>query len=211
MPVFSLIAIKRLKTEETRKKCVINQYRFNECYRYHTNSEGKDIILGKGGFGTVHEGVSIQSPQEHYAIKYMEEQLYPRHDEVYQEVAILQQLYHPNIIHLYDFFDEEDFYYLVMEKVAGGELFDRIGEKKHRYNESEARDACKMILHALWYMYNKGIVHRDLKPENLLLVDKGNDSVIKIADFGALLRLIDVTLAILTHCSNGISCYNINV
>jgi serine/threonine protein kinase len=206
--------LKRFKTEEMTNACVINHHPFNECYRYHTNSEGMDIILGEGSYGKVFAGVKLSKQNDvaaendpskkdyEYAVKKItKEKIKPFKDyfdgkDNLNEVVILQQLRdHPHIIDLHDFFDEGDFYYLVMENMTGGELFDRIVAKKC-YSESEARDACKMILHALSYMHKKGIVHRDLKPENLLLVDKGNASVIKIADFGALLRLIDVLLGI---------------
>ena len=89
----------------------------------------------------------------------------------------------PHIIQLHDFFDEDQFYFLVMERVTGGELFDRIIEKGC-YNENEARSVCKILLNAVAYMHNQGIAHRDLKPDNLLLVEKGNDTMIKVVDFG---------------------------
>jgi len=54
------------------------------------------------------------------------------------EVSILRDLQHPNIIAMYDFYEEEEFYYLVMEVMEGGELFDRIVQKSY-YNEKEAR------------------------------------------------------------------------
>jgi serine/threonine protein kinase len=83
---------------------------------------------------------------------------------------------------LYDVFDEPQYYYLVTEKMQGGELFDRIVQKSY-YNEKEARDTCKIIFEAIQYCHDRSVAHRDLKPENLLLVGE-NDSDIKIADFG---------------------------
>ena len=116
-------------------------------------------------------------------------------DRIKTEVKTLRRLQqeetiHPNIIKFHDFFDrEETFYYLVMEKMADENLFDKIA-KKDSYNEKEVRDHCEVILKALNFMHERGIVHRNLKPENLLLVEKPKRLleplryVIKITDFG---------------------------
>ena len=74
----------------------------------------------------------------------------------------------PNIVQLYEVFEEKHFSYLVTELMLGGELFDRIIEKK-TFSESEARSCCRCVLSALEYMHSKRVAHRDLKPENLLL------------------------------------------
>jgi serine/threonine protein kinase len=70
-----------------------------------------------------------------------------------------------------------------MERMSGGELFDRIVAKAY-YNEKEARDTCKILLEAVGFMHMNHVAHRDLKPENLLLLSKDDDSAVKIADFG---------------------------
>jgi calcium/calmodulin-dependent protein kinase I len=80
-----------------------------------------------------------------------------------EEVAILTEFKHPNIIRLYDFFEEPSTYYLVMENMSGGELFDRIVAKAY-YNEKEARDTCKIIIDAVRYCHDNQVAHRDLKP-----------------------------------------------
>ena len=90
---------------------------------------------------------------------------------------------HPNIVKLYDFFDEKRYYYMAIELMEGGELFERI-VKKTFYNEKEARDLIRILLDALAYLHHRHIVHRDLKPENLLLKSPYNDFDIKLADFG---------------------------
>jgi serine/threonine protein kinase len=90
---------------------------------------------------------------------------------------------HSHIIRLYDFFTEPATYYLVMERMRGGELFDRIVAKAY-YNEKEARDTCKIVLEAVGYCHKNHVAHRDLKPENLLLLSEDDDSAVKIADFG---------------------------
>jgi calcium/calmodulin-dependent protein kinase I len=84
---------------------------------------------------------------------------------------------------LYDVYEEKSFWYLVTEKMTGGELFDRIVSKSF-YNEKEARDVCKILFEAIGYCHKHSVAHRDLKPENLLLRSEDNDSEIKIADFG---------------------------
>jgi calcium/calmodulin-dependent protein kinase I len=84
------------------------------------------------------------------------------------EIAILKEFDHPHIIRLYDVFDESQYYYLVTEKMSGGELFDRIVQKSY-YNEKEARDVCKILFEAIGYCHSHQVAHRDLKPENLLL------------------------------------------
>ena len=70
-----------------------------------------------------------------------------------------------------------------MERMCGGELFDRIVAKAY-YNEKEARDVCKILLEAVGYCHENHVAHRDLKPENLLLLAEDDDSAVKIADFG---------------------------
>ena len=99
------------------------------------------------------------------------------------EIMVLNELQHPHIIRLYDVYEEKDFWYLVTEKMSGGELFDRIVAKSY-YNEKEARDVCKILFEAIGHCHNNSVAHRDLKPENLLLRSEVNDSEIKIADFG---------------------------
>ena len=112
------------------------------------------------------------------------------------EVSILGEVKHPNVIHMLAFYEEEEHYYLVMEIMGGGELFDRIVQKSY-YNEKDARDLVKILLDAIYYMHERNIVHRDLKPENLLLASMTNDSDIRLADFGFAKR---VTKALSTQC-----------
>lgn len=90
---------------------------------------------------------------------------------------------HPNILKCLGFFDEEEMYYLVMEYMEGGELFDRI-VKKTFYSEKEARDLVYILLSTIHYCHTRNVVHRDLKPENLLLSSLDDDAHVKLADFG---------------------------
>ena len=73
--------------------------------------------------------------------------------------------------------------YLVLEYISGGELFDKIIEKQV-YTEDEARNAIRILIQTIDYLHNNNIAHRDLKPENILLLDKTNDSLITLSDFG---------------------------
>jgi calcium/calmodulin-dependent protein kinase I len=99
------------------------------------------------------------------------------------EQEIIQSLNHPNIIKCYHFYDEPTVFYIILEYVTGGELFDRIVEKSH-YTEKEARDLVELILLIVKHCHDRDIVHRDLKPENLLLVSVDDDEAVKLADFG---------------------------
>jgi calcium/calmodulin-dependent protein kinase I len=107
----------------------------------------------------------------------------------------MTKLNHPNIVRLVNAYDEPDQYYLVMELVTGGELFDRICEKEC-YTELEARDTARILLAALEFMHAKKVVHRDLKPENLLL------EVSSIADYSwCLFSSLTCRAATLLLCS----------
>lgn len=107
---------------------------------------------------------------------------------IYDEVAILASLNHPHIVPLIDFFDEKDCYFIVMELMSGGDLFDRIGKKKS-YSEADARDLIVKMLKAVAYCHARKIAHCDMKPKNLLLMTEENDSFIKLADFGFAARV----------------------
>ena len=152
--------------------------RFDELYRLKG-------VLGTGAFSTVREGFHRSDAQISYAVKCINRKKLSVEDEaaLLDEVSILKELKHEHIIRLFDFFEEPSTYYLVMERMRGGELFDRIVAKAY-YNEKEARDTCKIVLEAVRYCHENHVAHRDLKPENLLLLSDVDDSAVKIADFG---------------------------
>jgi len=141
--------------------------------------------LGSGAFSTVFRAIK-KDTGEVVAIKHISKKDVPSKEDIEnlrEEVAILRQIHHPHVMRCLGFYSDQKYFSVVTELVIGGELFDRIVEKKH-YNELMARDLVKIFLETLDFMHSNGIVHRDLKPENLLLSDKDDDTNIKIADFG---------------------------
>lgn len=115
------------------------------------------------------------------------------------EIDILKQVDHPNIVKFYDIYEDEKYMYIVMELLGGGELFDQI-MKKETFSEKESRDIIAPIFDALIYCHNIGIVHRDIKPENLLFSSKNlQTGIIKVSDFG-LARLLTADQLATTTC-----------
>jgi len=86
-------------------------------------------------------------------------------------------------VKLYDLYETETEYFLVLQLITGGELFDRIVELVH-YSEKDASEIVKKIVLGVQHLHSKKIVHRDLKPENLLLTTKEPDANVLITDFG---------------------------
>lgn len=144
--------------------------------------------LGEGAFSVVKLATHKQTGEK-VAIKCIDRRGLAKDDEdaLRQEVSIMKTLNHENIVKFFDFFEEPKYFYVVLEFVEGGELFDRIVTKTF-YNEKEARDVVLTVLNGIKYCHDKGIAHRDLKPENLLLTSKQDDCFVKIADFGFAIR-----------------------
>jgi len=99
------------------------------------------------------------------------------------EIEVFKRCGHENVVKMADFFETSKEWIMVLEKVTGGELLDRISERD-RYREDDARKAIYETLLAVEHLHSRGVVHRDIKPENLLLLSKDDDAPIKIADFG---------------------------
>ncbi|GMG47196.1 unnamed protein product [Ambrosiozyma monospora] len=97
-----------------------------------------------------------------------------------REIIIMKLISHPNIMGLYDVWENQKELYLVLEYVEGGELFDFL-INHGRLTEEEAINYFRQIINGVEYCHRFNICHRDLKPENILL-DRNHN--IKIADFG---------------------------
>ena len=155
-----------------------NQHHFQAIY------EVEDTI-GSGAFGHVISAVH-KSTKERRAVKVLPKKKFSSTkstDKLLGEVEILKQLDHPNIVRLYEFFQDEKYLYIVMELCNGGELLDEIVNKRGM-DEATAASYMRQLLSAVCYCHSKHIVHRDLKPENLLLSSKSADATLKVIDFG---------------------------
>ncbi|CAM4566466.1 serine/threonine-protein kinase Chk2 isoform X1 [Lepidochelys kempii] len=98
------------------------------------------------------------------------------------EIEILKKINHPCLIKIKNFFDAED-YYIVLELMEGGELYDRVS-RSTKMKEATCKLYFYQMLLAVKYLHENGIIHRDLKPENVLLSSSEETCLIKITDFG---------------------------
>mmetsp|Transcript_11164 Transcript_11164/g.26867 ORF Transcript_11164/g.26867 Transcript_11164/m.26867 type:complete len:729 (+) Transcript_11164:171-2357(+) len=119
-------------------------------------------------------------------------------DAIHHELAVLKSCKHSHIIEIIDFFEDDENFYLVMERMDGGDVFDRIIDKQ-KYTEKDARDLAKFLLEAVHLIHSKDIAHRDLKPQNILLKSKESNADIKLADFGFACR-VHTPQSLTTRC-----------
>jgi len=91
---------------------------------------------------------------------------------------------HPNIVRLNDLFESSESFFLVLEYMGGGDLFDYLKVRSFRISEDRAREISLQLMLAVQFMHSFGIVHRDIKLENVMVSDKTERAVPKLADFG---------------------------
>ncbi|XP_049477578.1 myosin light chain kinase 3 isoform X1 [Panthera uncia] len=139
-------------------------------------------VLGGGRFGQVHR-CTEKSTGLSLAAKIIKVKSAKDREDVKNEVYIMNQLSHVNLIQLYDAFESKNSFTLVMEYVDGGELFDRITEEKYQLTELDVILFTKQICEGVHYLHQHYILHLDLKPENILCVNQTGHQI-KIIDFG---------------------------
>lgn len=176
------------------RKCVDGQ----GIHQYYTIDKSP---LGRGSYGEVMGATHISSGARR-AIKAVGKANLKRYVNnvtgfVRREVDILRRLDHPNIVRLYEAFEDEDTIYLVLELCEGGDLLERVAVARDRLPEKEAARLFMQMLASLQHLYLRGVIHRDLKPENFLFVRRENDreplppdrAPIKLIDFGLSRRI----------------------
>ncbi|XP_038652662.1 myosin light chain kinase 3 isoform X3 [Scyliorhinus canicula] len=142
----------------------------------------KSEILGGGRFGQVHKCVE-KSTGLTLAAKIIKTRAAKQKEEVKNEIQVMNQLNHTNLIQLYDAFESKNDIILIMEYIDGGELFDRIIDESYNLTEMDTILFVRQICEGLQYMHQRYILHLDLKPENILCVNREANQV-KIIDFG---------------------------
>jgi len=152
-------------------------------------SEKYDLkeLIGKGKFSSVY-ACQEKTTGNLYAVKIIEKsQLNTKEKELLQnEITIIKDLYHKNVMKTYDIIQSKTQLYIIMESINAGHLLDFI-YKKGKFTEFDACFIIYQILHALKYLHNLGITHRDLKPDNVLVeLDKTGENImsVKLIDFG---------------------------
>jgi Protein kinase domain len=146
----------------------------------------RHVMLGTGTFGQVWL-VSYKShgKTDAYALKIQSKaELIQAHQAkgVVQEMSIMQQLNHPLLLRLVRTFQDDQFVYMMLGLVQGGELFNRIHSPIFDgVPESTAKFYAAGVYEALGYMHRRQIIYRDLKPENVLIDTKGFPVIV---DFG---------------------------
>ncbi|KAM4030297.1 myosin light chain kinase 2, skeletal/cardiac muscle isoform 3-T4 [Anomaloglossus baeobatrachus] len=141
-----------------------------------------DEILGGGKFGEVHMCTEKSSGLQ-LVSKVLKVQSEKDQEMALNEVNVMNQLDHPNLIQMFDAVETPTEIFLFLEYVGGGELFERIIDDSYQLMEVDAMVFVRQICEGIFYMHNTYVLHLDLKPENIVCVSPISHMV-KIIDFG---------------------------
>ena len=136
------------------------------------------IKIGEGSTGIVCIATETESRNQ-VAVKRMDLKKQQRRELLFNEVVIMRDYHHPNIVEMYDSYLVEDELWVVMEYLEGGALTDIVTNV--RMSEEQIATVSMMCLKALAYLHSQGVIHRDIKSDSILLSADGN---VKLSDFG---------------------------
>lgn len=168
--------------------------RLGATYTIDGQSDGdKDAgtLLGQGAFSSVYLGhekkTHLPVAVKKISKKYTDTNSFER--ELRTLLHIRNSGGHPHICSLHQCYDDDEHYYLVLDYVTGGELFEHL-IRNGAYSEAGAARLVREVASTLAFLHGIGVVHADLKPENIMLSQKpdGGDSsnaVVKLVDFGS--------------------------
>mmetsp|Transcript_79859 Transcript_79859/g.231796 ORF Transcript_79859/g.231796 Transcript_79859/m.231796 type:complete len:597 (-) Transcript_79859:21-1811(-) len=170
---------------------------FSDTYTFDSEA------LGRGSYGEV-LGATHRRTGARRAVKVVGKVALSRYVDdagafVRREVDILRRLDHPNIVRMYEAYEDEQNIYIVLELCNGGDLLERVTAGRDRMPERVAASLLTQMMSALQHMWLRGIVHRDLKPENFLFLHREPEreplppasAPMKLIDFGLSRRLTD--------------------
>eukprot|EP01100_Stratorugosa_tubuloviscum_P011934 TRINITY_DN5441_c1_g2_i1.p1 TRINITY_DN5441_c1_g2~~TRINITY_DN5441_c1_g2_i1.p1 ORF type:complete len:506 (-),score=210.56 TRINITY_DN5441_c1_g2_i1:389-1906(-) len=171
------------------------------------------FFLGRGNFAEVFKAWLIDSViPEPVVMKYVDKQKISENQKLFQslvqEVNNLKVLNHPNIVKIYDAWQTEKHFIIVMELCRGGTLTKLIENYKRQNLQCPIwviRPIIKQLFASIIYLHSRKIMHRDIKPDNILLADQfleDSPPDVKIADFGFSRTLEDNQIAE-TFCGTG--------
>ena len=148
-------------------------------------------VIGRGGLGVVKRGVR-RSDKLSVAVRILSKSAIRDASELHEivdEIKLLSELKNPGCMRVYDVFETKKKIYVVIERLSGGDLFDRIVEADH-LTERDAARTLRALTTTVASLHAEGIVHRDLKPEHVLYAKRGSFDDPKIYDFGLAKRVL---------------------
>ena len=127
--------------------------------------------IGSGAFGDVYLSTN-KIDNKKFAIKHIKKsrlnEMKISQNLIEKEIQIQLSLNHPNIVRLFSYFEDSKNYYLILEYVNGGTLFNKIKSQRN-FDEKTAFNYFIQITNAINFLHEYNYVHRDIKPENILI------------------------------------------
>ncbi|XP_051963044.1 serine/threonine-protein kinase PAK 4-like [Xyrauchen texanus] len=136
------------------------------------------IKIGEGSTGIVCIG-TVKTTGKLVAVKKMDLRKQQRRELLFNEVVIMRDYHHENVVEMYNSYLVEDELWVVMEFLEGGALTDIVTHT--RMNEEQIATVCLSVLKALSVLHSQGVIHRDIKSDSILLTHDGR---VKLSDFG---------------------------
>jgi len=164
------------------KKQIVSGTTLKECYRIIR-------VLGEGGMGAVYLAEDMRIPGKEWALKEMNLKRKNAQDDqralqqFQEEARILNELHHPNLPEVVDFFQEDSRWFIVMERIQGKTLRQTIEERKAPLSQAESLSIALQLLDVLDYLHSqpRPLIYRDLKPSNIMITPENR---IVLIDFG---------------------------